>query len=262
MKRFIRKIRRLVGLASKGSSSPSSTGYRIVSREEASAGSSDGWLDRSVAEKQDVAFRKLLDGMRSGAPRRDLVVAADAVRATGLAEPSLLEVGCGSGYYCEALPHLLGAPIRYTGLDYSAAMIDLARERYPGTPFVVGDAASLPFDDASFDVVMNGVSLMHIMEYERAIAESARVASKWCIFHTVPVLEHRATTFLMKNAYGLPTVEIIFNERELLDLFNAHRLEVRTILQSLPYNLSPVLGEPTTTKTYVGRIRKGEVDGR
>lgn len=253
MKRALRKIARMVGLAGRGSSSPSSTGYRIVSREEAASGSSDGWLDRSVAEKQDAAFRKLLDGMHAGAPRRDLVVAADAVRATGLAEPSLLEVGCGSGYYCEALPHLLGAPIRYTGLDYSAAMIDVARERYPQTPFVVGDAANLPFEDESFEIVMNGVSLMHILAYERAIAESARVASKWCIFHTVPVLEHRATTYLMKNAYGLPTIEIIFNERELLDLFNTHRLEVCEVFQSLPYDLSAVLGEPTTTRTYVGR---------
>jgi ubiquinone/menaquinone biosynthesis C-methylase UbiE len=175
---------------------PSSTSYEIIDRESAAAERFDGWLDPAVAAKQDDAFRKLLSDMYGGSPRRDLLVAAEAVRHTGLTAPTLLEVGCGSGYYNEVFEHLLGSHVRYTGLDYSDAMIELARRRYPDIPFVVGDAAALPFNDASFDIVMNGVALMHIIAYDRAIAESARAASRWCIFHTVPVLERRATTFL------------------------------------------------------------------
>lgn len=253
MKRMLRRLARVLGLG--GKPAPSSTGYEIISLEEARAETGDGWLDKSVAERQDAAFSKLLHSMYEGSPRRDLVVAAEAVRATGLEAPVLLEVGCGSGYYSEVLPHLLGRPVNYTGLDYSEAMIEIARARYPGRAFVVGDATALPFPDASIPIVLNGVSLMHILAYGQAIAESGRVSAGWCIYHTVPVLERRATTFLRKNAYGRPTIEVIFNETELRDRFDAAGFDVARVVESLPYDLSALLGEPTLTKTYICRRR-------
>lgn len=249
---ILRKLSRALGFSrpQEGSSS----GYEIIDQAAALASSHDGWLDPSVAGRQDAAFGRLLDGMRAGNVRRDFEVAAEAVRGTGLDNPSLLEVGCGSGYYSDVFAHLLGGKLRYTGLDYSEAMITLARARYPDAAFVVGDATALPFEDGAFDIVMNGVSLMHIVEYGKAIAESRRVARRWAIFHTVPVLQRRETTFLRKKAYGLPTVEVIFNESELVRLFETSGLQVRQSYSSLPYDLSFLLGEPTLTRTYLCEI--------
>src|SRR5690606_6001917 len=153
----------------------------------------------------------LLEEARRGRPRVDFEVAARAVEATGLARPSILEVGCGSGYYSEVLRLLLPRPAAYVGLDYSPSMLARARRAYPDERFLRGDARALPLADGSFDVVLSGASLMHIVEYDRAIDESVRVARGWCIFHTVPVLERRGTTLLRKRAYGEPVVEVVFN---------------------------------------------------
>jgi ubiquinone/menaquinone biosynthesis C-methylase UbiE len=248
MNRIIRRIRRYIsGTPEAGSSSA----YEVIDAAEAARASLDGWFDRSVAERQDAAFTKLIAAMEEGRPRRDLTVFAEAIRATGVERGTLLEIGCGSGYYSRVLARLVGPGIAYTGLDYSEAMIELARERYPDVAFVVGDATALPFGDASFDIAVNGVALMHIPDYAAAVAEARRVARSWCIFHTVPVLARRATTFLRKNAYGSPTIEIILNEDELLGIFAARGLAVRRVIESLPYDLSAVLGESTTTKTYL-----------
>ncbi|MEN9935460.1 MAG: hypothetical protein RLZZ387_2039 [Chloroflexota bacterium] len=214
----------------------------------------DGWLVPDVAERQDQAYRPLLREMYAGRPREDFRAAAEAVRATGLACPSLLEVGCGSGYYRDVLSHLLAGRLRYAGLDYSAAMTRLAARREPLGRWITGDATALPFPDGSFDIVMNGVSLMHIPGYRAAIAESRRVARSWCVFHTVPLLRGRPTATLSKRAYGEATIEIIFNEQELRELFAQSGLAVAYEYESIPYDLGDVLGEPTVTRTFVCEV--------
>src|SRR5262245_17755789 len=122
-----------------------------------------GWHDATVAQRQDAMYRTLIQQMYLGRLREDLLVAAEAIRSVGLESPSILEVGCGSGYYSEILSHVLRYPVRYVGLDYSETMICLARERYAHLSFLVADATALPFTDGSFDIVLNGVSLMHIL---------------------------------------------------------------------------------------------------
>ena len=231
-----------------------SDNYRIVDNIELYTQEADGWQEPAVAGDQDRAYRALVQEMFAGKPRQDLVVAAEAVRRTALEDPLILEIGCGSGYYSETLPYLLNQSVRYTGLDYSRAMINLAIKNYSDRPFIVGDGVTLPFIDKAYDIVLNGVSLMHILRYEAAILESRRVARHWCIFHTVPVLQRRQTTILHKRAYGQPTFEVIFNEGELRHLFTQSNLEVRSVLESIPYNLQGVLGEPTITRTYVCKV--------
>jgi ubiquinone/menaquinone biosynthesis C-methylase UbiE len=166
----------------------------------------------------------------------------------------IIEVGCGSGWNGEVLAHLLNYPIHYLGIDYSPAMIALAKQSYSSIPFLTADAVALPFQNSACDILISGTALMHILDYPLAIQESQRVASQWCIFHTVPVLKKRETTILRKQAYGYWSVEIIFNEEALCSLFSDSGLIVSDILDSLPYNLEAVLGEPTTTRTYLCRV--------
>ncbi len=232
-----------------------STNYHILDQAEEQSLQTSGWHQTSVAKRQHQAFEGLLTQMHNGDARLDFKVMAQSVQQTGLQNPTLLEIGCGSGYYSEVLPYLLKEEIRYTGIDFSYAMVSLAHRQYASAKFLQADATQLPFASQSFDIVVNGTALMHITDYERAIAESCRVARSWCIFHTVPVLQQRQTSRLRKEAYGEPVLEIIFNEGELLSLFAKNGLVIQNVLDSIDYNLVQMLQEATTTKTYLCRIK-------
>jgi SAM-dependent methyltransferase len=213
-----------------------------------------GWQDRTVAERQHAAFAPLLRQMYEGNPREDFVAVATAIQMTASKNPLIIEVGCGSGWNFEVLTYLLKRPVRYIGLDYSFAMTGLGKRSYPEVQFVVGDATALPFQDEACDILLSGTVLMHVLGYPEAIRESRRVTRKWCIFHTVPVLQKRSTTLLRKSAYGQPVIEVIFNEEELLDLIEQNGLILRHVLSSLPYNLEEVLQEVSKTYTYICEV--------
>jgi len=68
----------------------------------------------------------------------------------------LCDVACGSGF-AASVARRRGASV--TGLDASAALIDVASARTPEGDFRVGDMYALPFEDDSFDVVtsFNGI---------------------------------------------------------------------------------------------------------
>ena len=232
----------------------SSSDHRVLDGIDAARQAADeasGWLSERTVARQERAYRGLLSDARRGEPRLDLRVAADAVAATGIADPRLLEVGCGSGEYCEVFDILLPGAVRYTGVDYSEAMIARARTRYPSAAFEFADATRLPFGDAAFDVVFNGVSLMHIIDFPMAIREAARVAARACIFHTVPVFEEHTTTFLKKYAYGAPVVEIIFGKDELMSLCRQAGLRFERAWPGIAYDMIEVTSHHSITETLL-----------
>lgn len=235
-----------------GATGEVSTGYKLLGK--ADPNSLSGWRDASVAAWQHESYSSLLQDAREGRPRLDFVVAAKALDATGLEFPLVVEVGCGSAYYNEVLP-LLARPIRYVGIDYAISMTLLARKSYPTLPLITADACRLPLASGCCDVLISGTSLMHIANYQEAIAESVRVARQWCIFHTVPVIAQRSTTLLRKKAYGKPVIEVIFNQSELEAEFGTNGLEIHSVFESLPYDVSTVIGEPSRTLTYVCQKR-------
>jgi ubiquinone/menaquinone biosynthesis C-methylase UbiE len=234
-----------------------STDYRVLSGvEEAqrAAASSGGWLAARTVARQQRAYESLIAAMKRGEPRLDLRVAAEAVGATNIETPRLLEVGCGSGYYSEVFATLRPG-VDYTGIDYSDAMITRARTRYPSMAFEVADATKLPYADGGFDIVFNGVSLMHIIDYPAAIREATRVAARYCIFHSVPVFDDYQTTFLSKYAYGGPVVEIVFGKQELMKLCHDAGLRLEREWPSIPYDVHEVTGHHSTTETYLFATR-------
>jgi hypothetical protein len=130
-------------------------------------------------------------------------------------------------------------------------MIERARARYPSTAFATADATRLPYPDGAFDIVFNGVSLMHILDYQAAIREAARVATRYCIFHGVPVFDDYRTTFLSKYAYGAPVVEVVFGRQELLALCETAGLRLERTWPCIPYDVSALTGHRSGTETYL-----------
>jgi SAM-dependent methyltransferase len=231
-----------------------STDYKVLgglNEARDAAGSSGGWLAARTVARQERAYQALIADMKNGEPRLDFTVAAEAVRATDIVRPRLLEVGCGSGYYSEVFANLVPGGVDYTGIDYSEAMIARALSNYPPIAFEVADATRLPYPDNAFDIVFNGVSLMHIIDYPAAIREAARVAGRYCVLHTVPVFDDHQTTYLSKYAYGAPVVEIVFGKNELMSLCREAGLRLRHEWPCIPYDVSEVTGHRSVTETYL-----------
>jgi SAM-dependent methyltransferase len=93
----------------------------------------------------------------------------------------LLEVGCGPGHLSIRLARDHGFEV--TGLDLDPEMVERARanaerrmDQVSARPsFTVADAASMPFPDDSFDLVVSTLSMHHWADPAAAQAEIARV---------------------------------------------------------------------------------------
>lgn len=92
---------------------------------------------------------------------------------------TILDVGCGAGDDARALAALVGPTGRVVGLDSSARMIDVARERtaVAGLPveFVVGDLYHLDVPADTFDGVRADRVFQHLPDRPGALAEVVRV---------------------------------------------------------------------------------------
>ena len=197
---------------------------------EATAKYGDAWKDPSIPEKQyELAVKVEIDKYRKGAGCApfDAFVRALLHIPNQLDEEktTLLDVGASSGYYKEVL-EIAGFKYSYTGMDFSPHFKTLAEKLYPGIKFDVGDALNLPYADDSFDIVVSGCCMIHVLDYEKIIAETARVASQYALFHRTPVNLVGPTEFFLKKAYDVPCIEIHFNEQELIGLFSKYGLKL------------------------------------
>src|SRR6476661_1655572 len=88
----------------------------------------------------------------------------------------VLDIGCGTG---NAALRAAREGAETTGLDPAVRLIEVARGRAAAegvdADFVVGQAESLPFEDASFDVVLSVFAVIFTADPERAISELLRV---------------------------------------------------------------------------------------
>jgi len=84
----------------------------------------------------------------------------------------VLDIATGPGYVAAAAARR-GAEV--VGIDFSAAMIEQARKRYPGLVFWCCDAVALPFGAQTFDVALMNFGMLHLSQPEKAIGEASRV---------------------------------------------------------------------------------------
>src|SRR3954447_15761266 len=129
-------------------------------------------------ERIRAAYRDRDSGAAAGSPARspwsdpgyrfyiqalewDLPTALERAGAP-LAGGDVLEVGCGSGYFLHRMREYGAA--HAAGIDLMEDRIAAGRERYPTLELVAGDAARLPFSDASFDVVAQITCLSSVLD--------------------------------------------------------------------------------------------------
>ena len=124
-------------------------------------------LSVEAAERYESGFVPALFG--DWAPA---LVDAAGVRPGG----SVLDVGCGTGVVAREAFDRMGRDGRVVGLDLNEAMLVVARRIQPEIEWRQGDATELPFEPATFDVVLCQAALMFMPDPAQALREMARVA--------------------------------------------------------------------------------------
>lgn len=226
-----------------------------VETELESARLRSAWKSEDIPAKQRELVERQLAGYRRGVSVDNfdvLVNALQTLETTSTSPISVLEVGCSSGYYSEVF-EIAGLNVTYAGCDYSDAFIKLARQCYPKLPFDVQDATALKYGNNAFETVISGGCLLHIPEYETAVAETARVSSRYAIFHRTPVVIGQPNKYFRKLAYGVETVEIHFNEPAFLALLARCGLE---LIGTHTLDENVIQGVGSATRTYVCRKQR------
>jgi len=138
-------------------------------------------LERREWAKSDVAQSYA----RVFAKAADMVVPSMIETIEAGPETDALDLCCGQGNVAAAL---CKAGARVTGLDFSPAMLEMARAAVPKAQFVEGDAMSLNFEDQTFDIVTIGFGMPHVPDPPKVLVEARRVLrpggrlafSVWC----------------------------------------------------------------------------------
>lgn len=164
-------------------------------------------------------------------------IAADcAATLADRGSPSVLEIGPGPGHLAVRLLSLMPGA-RWTGLDIDPAMLTAARRRLASAGLggraglVEGDVAAMPFEDASFDLVVSSLSAHHWPDAEAGFREIRRVlrpGATALVFDLPATWGHRETGSLgiggATAAFGAPEVGRM---RGLGPLTLVHRVRLR-----------------------------------
>ena len=91
----------------------------------------------------------------------------------GREAPIVLEVGCGTGNYLEAVGTITGADVH--GIDPSSEMLERLRERLPEAKIERASAEGLPFENDSFDLIYSVDVIHHVLDRPAYFREARRV---------------------------------------------------------------------------------------
>lgn len=132
---------------------------------------------------------------------------------------SVLDVCCGTGDWTLALAKAVGPSGSVTGLDFSANMLSVARqklerERLRNVQLDCGDALAMPYPDHAFDHVSIGFGLRNLPDYMTALKEMHRVlkpgGTLTCLETSQPTIPGYAQLFFLYFRYVMPLLGKIF----------------------------------------------------
>jgi len=146
---------------------------------------------------------------------RDLVARADPKPGE-----RVLDVACGTGIVVRSVVPLVGPNGRVVGVDYSPAMLAVARTRAPSEApieWYEASAEALPLSDAAFDLVLCQQGLQFFAdklgatrEMRRVLAPGGRVAlSVWQTLEDNPA--HKAINEATVRLLGTPALAVGFS---------------------------------------------------
>jgi SAM-dependent methyltransferase len=111
---------------------------------------------------------------------------------------SLLDVGCGTGYFTNFFARHAGGPV--VGLDPNLEWLRYAaHESTADIGWLAGRAEALPFADRSFDIVASVTALCFIADQAEAVREMLRVARRRIV---LGLLNRNSLLWRQKGRHG------------------------------------------------------------
>jgi len=99
---------------------------------------------------------------------------AAIAREITVAQPVLLDTGCGEGSHLHRICEQLDRPVG-VGIDISKEGIIAAAKYNPEELWCVGDLANSPFNEQSFDAILNILSPANYDEFKRLLKRGGKV---------------------------------------------------------------------------------------
>jgi 23S rRNA (guanine745-N1)-methyltransferase len=143
---------------------------------------------------------------------------------------TLLDAGCGEGYYLTSLSPSLPKTL-LVGIDLSKEAILSAAGRESTALYCVGDLNRLPFADHVFDVLLNILSPASYSSFTRVLKKDG------CLIKIMPGKE-----YLQEIRNRLPKAEAVYDDTRVPEYLQQHMFVLH--LERLHYTL------PLTPKEY------------
>jgi ubiquinone/menaquinone biosynthesis C-methylase UbiE len=120
----------------------------------------------------------------------------------------ILDVGCGTGSH---IARYRARGFDVAGIDGSEEMLQRARTLNPDVDLRLSDVDSLPFDDASFDIVLCVEVHRYLPDASKAVAEMARVLKPGgqCLMTATPLLNSNGYWPINRIANAMPMGNLV-----------------------------------------------------
>lgn len=200
---------------------------------------SNMWKDKDIPLLQRQVVDQQLKNFSNGLFDPVFTPILEALKSLKLKNFSLLDAACATGYYYEVIRSQYSDNAKYTGSDYSEAMIEQARKHYPKVQFDIEDLTKLTYKDKEFDIVLVSGVLEHIPIFEDAISESCRTCNKYVIIHRCPLVNEAINIYTSGSQYNIKTPRIYFSRNLLIKEFNKHQFNF--------YKEIPLYSNPDTS---------------
>ena len=178
------------------------------------------------------------------------VITSTDIEENDFSTKKVLEVGCGRGGGASYIAKYFN-PKHMMGLDFSEENIKLSEEfsNLPNLSFQRGDAENLPFDNDTFDIIINVESSHCYYSMDKFVSEVARVLKpqgifSWTDFRPRNDIEILEESFQQSGLIQLKKANITPNVLKALSLVNEYKENM------INKNVSPIIKE--TFREFAG----------